>query len=93
MEQVAGRPPVRGRGGWRRALLAVAALHAGRVAAADVPAVLQVGSWRNPYTGRAFEWDTERHCLRVGGLDRVHGAEFLPYAAASTAIGAASTLH
>lgn len=76
--------------GDRRALMAVVELHRGGVASSAVKARLDASPSRNPYTGRAFEWDAAAACVRTGGLDRSRGRHCLHYSRSDTSFPTAS---
>lgn len=67
----------------RRAVLAVAGLHAAGIPPADVPQALAASPHRNPYTGHPFAWDATAACVRIGGLDRIEGRGCVAYGPAS----------
>lgn len=64
----------------RRASLAVVGLHADGVPPAAAGAALAASAARDPYTGRAFEWDAPAGCVRFTRLDPAPGRGCIPYA-------------
>ncbi|HEV8331698.1 MAG TPA: hypothetical protein VGQ22_09800 [Steroidobacteraceae bacterium] len=54
--------------GVRRAALAAVTLRAAKVETAGVADALKASEWRNPYTGRPFEWSATDTAIRFQGL-------------------------